>query len=254
MRHFGSTLTQSEIIDAVTCQADTAAHVSNYFNMLPTEKSVGTFTVKRVYYDTLNNTWAFATVTPATIVGKSTIQRIKPPTGYEKNGYAITNHFSNIYSYSKGPVAKNLIYNPVSFWVYNSITKKRVHPDLVPFYNGDTNDWTVKGLMDADIARAMSMRDEMIKTYAVDLAQTGLNAYSNALGVSVGPASEADKAQATNAAANATDPNKNDTYSDSQTNGNGASSNIVTKLLTTLVFAGLGFGVASYIEGRSNVE
>lgn len=242
MRNFGSTLSHEEIVDAVTCQVDTPAQTNSYDVMLPATKKINVVQSRLSYYDTVENRWTFETQRKK-LDGSFT----DPTPGLTRSGSVINRYFKDMYTYSGGPVNGNLIYNPVSFWVYNSITKKRVHPDLLPYYQGDTYNWTVKGLMEADVARAMSIRSRMIKDYSVELAKKGLDAYASAMSSgSSGQTTTELQEIATNVALQEIETNATNTTGGNEENESSDDSGMLPKVLTTLVFAGIGLGIAHW--------
>jgi hypothetical protein len=257
MRNFGAALTQKQIIDAVTCQGDTAAQVNSYAQILPQQNYPETVAAAQgdfIIYDTAVNKY------------QRIQERVGGFTGWQAQSYEllangaqdreITNHWKDVITFqSAGVTSPEFAYNPTSRDVHYSLIRREVEPNLLPFYSGDPYAPTVKKLMEADRARAMSIRANLVKDFSVKLAQEGLDAYRQVLssGLKSGMSQEQIQANAENAAQEATNTDKNDVYSNTTTGegeGNGEEeSTILPKVLTMVAFAGIGFG-AAWLRGR----
>jgi hypothetical protein len=256
MRNFGAALTQEQIIDAVTCQGDTAAQVNSYAQILPQQNYPETLFVSQgdfIIYDTVVNKY----------------QRIQEKvggwTGWTAENYElltigamdheIAKYWQDVITFQSADVASpEFAFNPTSRDIHYSLIRRQVEPNLLPFYNGDPNSPTVKKLMEADRARAMSIRSNLVKDFSVKLAQEGLDAYRQVLsqGLKSGMSQEQIQANAENAANEATDTSKNDVFANTttgDTNGEEEESTILPKVLTMVAFAGIGFG-AAWLRGR----
>lgn len=262
MRNFGAALTQKQIVDAVTCQGDTAAQVNSYAQILPQQNYPDTVWASKgdfIIYDTLRNKYIRIQ------------EKVGGFTGWQPGNYEllangaedtqISNYWKDVITYqSAGVASPEFAYNPTSHDVHYSLIRKQVEPNLLPFYNGVPSLPTVKKLMEADRARAMSIRANLVKDFSVKLAQEGLDAYRQVLssglnsGLNSGINLEQLQVNAEIAAQEATNTNKNDVYSNTTTDeGNGEEeSTILPKVLTMVAFAGIGFGAAWFKRRMKN--
>lgn len=260
MRNFGAALTQKQIVDAVTCQGDTAAQVNSYAQILPQQNFPDTLYASQgdfIIYDTGLNKY------------KRIREKVGGLSGWTAKSYEllsesespqISNYWKNVITYqSAGVASPEFAYNPTSHDVHYSLIREEVLPDLLPFYNGNPFSPTVKKLMEADKARAMSIRANLVKDFSVSLAQEGLDAYYQIIssGLKDGMNSEQLQANAENAAANAVNQNDNTTYSNTTTNdengqGEEEESTLLPKVLTMVTFAGIGFGAAWFRRRKKN--
>jgi len=234
MRNYGATLTEAELINALTCEADTSAQVSNYSQLLPPER-YATSSKNGVFYayDEYTRGWYEFGITNK---------------GERINFRAFTT-LSDVTNWWEEVLGEGA-FRPTSQYIYNSLTRKRVHPELMPYFTGNAAEPAPQGLVEAESRRAMAIREEMVKDFSVRMGQSALDAYSSTLSSALksGLPTEVAQQKANEAVNEATDISKNDVYVGNESGGSNEDS-ILPKILTMVAFAGIGFG-AAWLRGR----
>lgn len=169
MINFGSVIPEdqlAELVDAITCKARPDCRVTNFTQLMPLYRTATRDMVGAQYfYDSVSLSWKE--------VNNPYRNPPPPPNGYISQflGSSINTLWENI-------VGKDNAYKPMSWYIFDSIVKNTVNPDIAPFYQGDLyNNITVAKLKAAEKKWAEAERQKLIVEFSVNLAEKALNEY-----------------------------------------------------------------------------